>query len=323
MRAGLRRGFRGISIHAPRTGSDSAITCFPACPLHFNPRSPHGERRFWCWWTWCCTSSFQSTLPARGATKSSPVGRGFRAISIHAPRTGSDARKNSSASMPCYFNPRSPHGERLTYGNVVLNAEAFQSTLPARGATRNVRFALHMAAFQSTLPARGATQRSGDSQRAGEISIHAPRTGSDINVEGHDLQITHFNPRSPHGERQCWHILSAKYTAFQSTLPARGATYADTDSCKFIKSISIHAPRTGSDIRLQFCPPHIDISIHAPRTGSDGRVIRPAFYASIISIHAPRTGSDGAPYITNGRAFSISIHAPRTGSDAKLRCIDC
>ena len=34
-----------ISIHAPRTGSDSASCPPPPPPLYFNPRSPYGERR--------------------------------------------------------------------------------------------------------------------------------------------------------------------------------------------------------------------------------------------------------------------------------------
>ena len=34
-------------------------------------------------------------------------------------------------------------------------------------------------------------------------------------------------------------------------------------------AISIHAPRTGSDVRRDVPPPCVAISIHAPRTGSD------------------------------------------------------
>ena len=34
-----------ISIHAPRTGSDSLRLMQIKLRLHFNPRSPHGERR--------------------------------------------------------------------------------------------------------------------------------------------------------------------------------------------------------------------------------------------------------------------------------------
>ena len=36
----------GISIHAPRTGSDGAADNFRTYAGNFNPRSPHGERQF-------------------------------------------------------------------------------------------------------------------------------------------------------------------------------------------------------------------------------------------------------------------------------------
>ena len=83
-------------------------------------------------------------------------------------------------------------------------------------------YGLHQ--FQSTLPARGATVTEVDMQIILEISIHAPRTGSDTYkyadlLEALQFQSTlpargatavmeidcgrmgYFNPRSPHGER--------------------------------------------------------------------------------------------------------------------------
>ena len=100
--------------------------------------------------------------------------------------------------------------------------------------------------FQSTLPARGATGCEMWLEQYLTISIHAPRTGSDIN----GLNAA-FN--------QC---------AFQSTLPARGATGAERLSNQTGR-ISIHAPRTGSDGRIRLGELTDEISIHAPRTGSD------------------------------------------------------
>ena len=61
---------KAISIHAPRTGSDASATC--SC-----------------------------VLPCK--------------ISIHAPRTGSDPHRNQSYRANVHFNPRSPHGERLSW----------------------------------------------------------------------------------------------------------------------------------------------------------------------------------------------------------------
>ena len=78
--------------------------------------------------------------------------------------------------------------------------------------------------------------------------------------------------------------------------------------------ISIHAPRTGSDVAVKPLPfYHENISIHAPRTGSD-MMNRDKYIELIISIHAPRTGSDLREHMAAG-GRAISIHAPRTGSD--------
>ena len=80
-----------ISIHAPRTGSDIIANSLLDAE-----------------------GTFQSTLPARGATQNS--------ITMQVTKT--------------YFNPRSPHGERRTdtrwFHDYIYG---FQSTLPARGAT--------------------------------------------------------------------------------------------------------------------------------------------------------------------------------------------
>ena len=78
----------------------------------------------------------------------------------------------------------------------------FQSTLPARGATRYFIFFLLRDKFQSTLPARGATVFALHLPLKCGISIHAPREGSDPSC-GKILQLlrSYFNPRSPRGER--------------------------------------------------------------------------------------------------------------------------
>ena len=130
----LRMRRHVISIHAPRTGSDTVRPPRRWTRKDFNPRSPHGERQNDQRWDHPKTSisihaprtgsdadgkqpntvnsSFQSTLPARGATQ-------LKAVNI----------------QNRYFNPRSPHGERRQRGAQALSPAPFQSTLPARGAT--------------------------------------------------------------------------------------------------------------------------------------------------------------------------------------------
>ena len=181
----LRRGYanrwRGISIHAPRTGSDpKALPPVRRSHTDFNPRSPHGERPRTAWRT-PPRFLFQSTLPARGATILHELNHALR-----------------------YFNPRSPHGERPP------------SLRPTRARATS---------FQSTLPARGATGAFQVSDALSMISIHAPRTGSDKRQREYYLAHRDFNPRSPHGERRASKTsILMNEMAFQSTLPARGAT---------------------------------------------------------------------------------------------------
>ena len=257
-----------ISIHAPRTGSDTQRPCVPESPHHFNPRSPHGERLAQC--------------------GDNPL---FAPISIHAPRTGSDGRAAEAFPPAANFNPRSPHGERLSGAFAASFRWGFQSTLPARGATWGI---------QHFVPAIA-------------ISIHAPRTGSDspalrspcpslgfqstLPARGATCPACtrrwtpdHFNPRSPHGERPLLVGQCALPRVFQSTLPARGATRQRVTPPN-AKGISIHAPRTGSDQPFQPPPTHQRISIHAPRTGSDfltSLSVKPAFDFNPRSPHGER-----------------------------------
>ena len=147
-----------------------------------------------------------------------------RRISIHAPRTGSDRAAGRGTPHSFHFNPRSPHGERRYRDATRTNERRFQSTLPARGATRSKNNINIRVLFQSTLPARGATIFICSRPLDKTISIHAPRTGSDKPASSSDALANHFNPRSPHGERHA--------VLFPLLIP---------------EIISIHAPRTGSD----------------------------------------------------------------------------
>ena len=195
---------------------------------YFNPRSPHGERHWFCV---CFTSreQFQSTLPARGATcaMSDIIAESLKFQSTLPAR-------GATATCPGFTPPPT----------------RFQSTLPARGATILKAYCEKHNVFQSTLPARGATDEEGEVVATFSISIHAPRTGSDnVAAKVSRQSDPHFNPRSPHGERplppsesaqrvpisihaprtgsdSAVPMVSTTVSAFQSTLPARGATRA-------------------------------------------------------------------------------------------------
>jgi len=306
--------------------------------MHFNPRSPCGERR-----------------GARGYG-----GRAGR-ISIHAPRVGSDLIfYQSSRRLVYYFNPRSPCRERQRIQSLPAAQVTFQSTLPVWGATYakkgfgyieydisihapcvwsdDFKTGLNTSAdtFQSTFPAWGATRGRYDASVGGRISIHAPRVGSDCPPGPTRQPRQYFNPRSPCGERR---------------LPGSCITRVEV--------ISIHAPRVGSDLyltviirmwryfnprsprgeRLRF---HECVTSRArfqstlPAWGATRRSVD-CWEAHHISIHAPRVGSDRNmavrlrdvvnfnPRSPRGerlgkffqfiRDIAISNHAPRVGSD--------
>ena len=126
--------------------------------------------------------AFQSTRPARGATKhSSRITLNYQSVSIHAPRAGRDQ-----------------------YRRTIDHAGfKFQSTRPARGATVALQHA------------------------------HARYSG--------------FNPRAPRGARRSRLSADQATTRFQSTRPARGATTASVMSTPQVAIVSIHAPRAGRD----------------------------------------------------------------------------
>ena len=147
---------------------------------HFNPRSPHGERRArlnkiasilpfqstlpargatLCRYGDLQARQFQSTLPARGATESAMDKLLAKTFQSTLPARGATKREVTSASKSGNFNPRSPHGERpAVRQHMVLRWTDFNPRSPH-----------------------------------GERQLHSTRTPP---------RRGHFNPRSPHGERR-------------------------------------------------------------------------------------------------------------------------
>ena len=125
-------------------------------------------------------------------------------ISIHAPREGCDWITSAPATKEFdNFNPRTPRGVR-------------QFHQPSYSATGG---------FQSTHPARGATSTSNSSRARIAISIHAPREGCDRMGAHTQSDGRYFNPRTPRGVRLVIGVLHRAPAGFQSTHPARGATF--------------------------------------------------------------------------------------------------
>ena len=131
------------------------------------------------------------------------IGGSDTAISIHAPRVGSDMifvpgllqQVGFQSTLPvwgatsirmlywrpaCYFNPRSPCGERLVAETERLTDKHFNPRSPCG----------------ERLPPAG------DPGGLRRISIHAPRVGSDQKSHRAGQGSCNFNPRSPCGERR-------------------------------------------------------------------------------------------------------------------------
>jgi len=102
------------------------------------------------------------------------------------------------------------------------------------------------------------------------VSIHASRTGGDMGIT-HALALSDgFNPRLPHGRRPGESAPSAPYYAFQSTPPAREATYMSNHprSSRVFQSTPPAREATSTNVQLVRC---CRVSIHASRTGGDIR----------------------------------------------------
>ena len=125
--------------------------------------------------------------------------------------------------------------------------------------------------FQSTLPVRGATVAAMTVENELDISIHAPRAGSDSMCR----------------------VLPSVSMKFQSTLPVRGATRVQPPHDGRGHAISIHAPRAGSD-PLQRLNRQGTRTFQStlPVRGATVQLRTPTLHLPRISIHAPRAGSD-------------------------------
>ena len=234
---------------------------------------------------------FQSTHPARDATHEHLFAHGlcyisihasregcddftvcgirYTYISIHASREGCDALNPDPIWMHTYFNPRIPRGMRLYYKDTWDSLTGFQSTHPARDATRHTCATLLDNAISIHASREGCDDTAAIHRLGNIISIHASREGCDNKS----------------------YFYRKKQTRFQSTHPARDATSLSVNLLRR-KIISIHASREGCDLLLSHhtTPTCIFQSTHPAR---DATVLqRHMGQPDRISIHASREGCD-------------------------------
>ena len=169
------------------------------------------------------------------------------AISIHAPRMGSDRFRGRRKGLAL-----------------------FQSTLPAWGATATfvspagevLKISIHAPRMGSDLNRRLLLTRSCN------FNPRSPHGERQI-WKRKMPRLMHFNPRSPHGERppRGYGGEIARYISIHA--PRMGSD-CTSSGVVLLAIISIHAPRMGSDvIKGNNTGSRKAISIHAPRMGSD------------------------------------------------------
>ena len=147
---------KGISIHAPREGSDQmrqTVENLAKISIH----APREGSDYYRYLTHQDNPEFQSTLPVRGAT---------------GPSWTSSWTAEFQSTLPVRGATKAPE--------FCIGIIEFQSTLPVRGATElGGQTSKGECKFQSTLPVRGATRTYFQAESDMIISIHAPREGSD------------------------------------------------------------------------------------------------------------------------------------------------
>ena len=213
-------------------------------------------------------------------------------VSIHAPRAGRDKPFALCGSEHPCFNPRAPRGARR---------------LRRRKRWRRLLVSIHA-------PRAGRDGSEPPVTSTLIVSIHAPRAGRDAfpELEQNTGVVSIHAPRAGRDNIDC-----SKYYAqvlFQSTRPARGATWysrrASTTSCSFNPRAPRGARLRGRALlheRGRFNP-------RAPR-GARHPGDRDLFCLSVFQSTRPARGATSADEHSQ-RLEQVSIHAPRAGRDA-------
>ena len=238
---------------------------------NFNPRSPCGERQ-----------QIEAVIAV------------VQAISIRAPRVGSDRYPTITDTIGTNFNPRSPCGERPAPYVRAFTSNKFQSALPVWGATATLSVDNTGIQFQSALPVWGATTPFPVPWRTlGDFNPRSPCGERPARASACRCGPWNFNPRSPCGERR-----------------------ALLDAAVQFQRISIRAPRVGSDRRMPGLP--TPPNYFNPRSPCGERPPVANVWASTLRFQSALPVWGATPsQLGITAAAGISIRAPRVGSDAR------
>ena len=212
---------------SPRGERLFPLALHPAPLLNFYPRSPRGERRR-RYHLRAHPPHFYPRSPRGERPSVQDVQQVFHAISIHAPREGSDSIWARASTWSVLFLSTLPARGATKAGEGDKGQNGISIHAPREGSDP-LRPVLHPAhGISIHAPREGSDDPGARPARSRRISIHAPREGSDQGMAGGATLPRNFYPRSPRGERRL-----------------------DVGNGLRQGGISIHAPREGSD----FCPP--------------------------------------------------------------------
>ena len=235
------------------------------------------------------------------------------------------------------FNPRSPHGERHAATARNVDDGVISIHAPRTGSDCTRWMPCPATAYFNPRSPHGERRDIITAGRDDACDFNPRSPHGERRLYGsHARRLHHFNPRSPHGERHIQMFIGFARQRFQSTLPARGAT-ARLWVQLSARSISIHAPRTGSDqgassrpstsLSFQSTLPARGATIKQGHTPGKERFqstlpARGATPVTQAGLPGRRNFNPRSPHGERRRHHAlltgehcISIHAPRTGSD--------
>ena len=219
----------------------------------------------------------------------------------------------------------------------------FQSTPPARGATRRRYSRPCSSPYFNPRPPRGGRQRRPKNfRRSTSFQSTPPARGATPGIRPLRHSIADFNPRPPRGGRRYPGRPAGGAGNFNPRPPRGGRQHKATYKAVTSSNFNPRPPRGG---RLGWLPDVVKgrktISIHAPREGGDGGGDVPIIHKGNFNPRPPRGGrripaadlsacrpfqstppARGATLLEVNKMVKIriiSIHAPREGGDS-VKC---
>jgi len=258
---------------------------------------------------------FQSTRPARGATHLWLWTTNAFLVSIHAPRAGRDCPIALRLSSSFCFNPRAPRGARLRMIATTGGPPMFQSTRPARGATRASRTCGAPPRFNPRAPRGARLGRLAQHGLEERVSIHAPRAGRDDQPRHRQRLLERFNPRAPRGARLREYVEQLVRYRFNPRAP-RGARPRAFILSTAASSFNPRAPRGARP--TPFIVTAFDTAFQSTRPARGATIIQTGrLNQTEFQSTRPARGATAVPW-PSSRSLTVSIHAPRAGRDGLL-----